>query len=95
MCSSDLNEVLDLREMSQGAKLAAKNVVKIKIPQDMENGLEQIKEVLSQNRGETPVLIYLGNTGKAMKTKPDLWVNADSAFRQQVTALIGEENLKL
>lgn len=89
------NEVLDLREMSQGAKLAAKNVVKIKIPQDMENGLEQIKEVLSQNRGETPVLIYLGNTGKAMKTKPDLWVNADSAFRQQVTALIGEENLKL
>ncbi|MCQ4636363.1 DNA polymerase III subunit alpha [Anaerovorax odorimutans] len=89
------NEVLDLKETSQGAKTAAQNVVKIRIPDSLENGLEQIREILSQHKGGTPVIIYLGQTGKAMKTKQDLWVNADEAFCERVSQLIGRENLKV
>ncbi|MCB6993606.1 DNA polymerase III subunit alpha [bacterium 210820-DFI.6.37] len=89
------NEVLDLREASQGARLAAQKPVKIRIPDNLENGIERIREILIQHKGNTPVIIYLGTTGKAMKTKPDLWVSADEAFQEKVEALIGPENLKL
>ena len=89
------NEVLDLRENSRGAEIAAQKVVKIRIPEHVETGLEQIREILTQHRGSTPVIIYLGKTGKAMKTKQDLWVDADETFCQRVSELIGAENLKL
>lgn len=89
------NEVKDLREMSKNARLAAHTPVKIRIPDDLEGGLEQVRDILLSHRGETPVLIYLGTTGKSMKTKPDLWVNPDEAFQNQVIRLIGKENLKL
>lgn len=89
------NEVKDLREMSRNAKLAAHSPVKIRIPDELEGGLEQIRDILISHKGETPVLIYLGTTGKSMKTKPDLWVNPDDGFQNQVIRLIGRENLKL
>ena len=89
------NEVLDLRENSRGARMAAQNVVKIRIPDHMEKGLEQIREILAQYKGSTPVIIYLGKTGKAMKTKPDLWVDANETFCESVSELIGAENLKI
>ena len=89
------NEVLDLRENSRGAEIAAQKVVKIRIPEHVETGLEQIREILTQHRGSTPVIIYLGKTGKAMKTKQNLWVDADETFCQRVSELIGAENLKL
>ena len=60
-----------------------------------ELSLEQIRDILISHRGETPVLIYMGTTGKSMKTKPDLWVNPDEAFQEQVIRLIGRDNLKL
>ncbi len=90
------NDVLDLREVSKGAKIAAQgNLVKIRIPDELENGLERIRRILLRHRGNSPVVIYLGTTGKSMKTKEDLWVNGGEAFRQEVTNLIGQENLKM
>lgn len=90
------NDILDLREVSRGAKIAAQeNLVKIRIPDGLEDGLEQIRQVLLRHRGNHPVVIYLGTTGKSMKTKENLWVNGDEAFRQEVTGLIGQENLKM
>lgn len=90
------NDILDLREVSRGAKIAAQeNLVKIRIPDGLEDGLEQIRQVLLRHRGGHPVVIYLGTTGKSMKTKENLWVNGDEAFRQEITSLIGQENLKM
>lgn len=90
------NDILDLREVSKGAKLAAQNnLVKIRLPDGMEDGLEQIRQVLLRHRGNNPVIIYLGNSGKSMKTKENLWVNGDEAFREEVTNLIGQGNLKM
>ncbi|MCI8647161.1 MAG: DNA polymerase III subunit alpha [Firmicutes bacterium] len=89
------NEVLDLREASAGAKLAAGSPVKIRLPDHLEDGIERIREILVSHRGDTPVILYLGTSGKSMKTKPDLWVNPDDAFREAVTKLIGNENLKI
>lgn len=90
------NDILDLREVSRGAKIAAQsNLVKIRIPDGMEDGLEQIRRILLRHRGNNPVVIYLGTTGKSMKTKENLWVNGDEDFRQEVISLIGQENLKM
>ncbi|MCI9597751.1 MAG: DNA polymerase III subunit alpha [Firmicutes bacterium] len=90
------NDILDLREVSRGAKIAAQeNLVKIRIPDELEDGLERIRQVLLRHRGNHPVVIYLGNTGKSMKTKENLWVNGDEIFQQEVTSLIGQGNLKM
>lgn len=89
------DEVRDLREASKDAKLAARDPVKIRIPDELENGLEQIRDILVAHKGETPVIIYLGTTGKSMKTKPDLWVSPNEAFQQRIVGLIGEKNLKI
>lgn len=88
------NEVLDLRQTKKTGEMLGTRV-KIKIPDHLEGGLEQIREILLTYRGETPVLIYLGNTGKMMKTKMDLWVNPTEDFQREVEALIGRENLKI
>lgn len=88
------NEVLDLRETSAGAATALA-MIKIKIPESLEDGMDRIHQLLRKYKGETPVLIYLGNSGKMMKTKPDLWVNPNEGFKNEITALIGETNLKL
>lgn len=90
-----VNEVMDLREVSRGAKLVEQNPVKIRIPDYLENGIEQIRQILLQHKGDTPVIIYLGTTGKSMKTKPDLWIQPDEVFKEKVIRLIGPENLKI
>ncbi len=89
------NEIRDLKQASREAKMASHAPVKIRIPDSLENGLERIRDILIEHKGEMPVIIYLGNTGKAMKTKPDLWVSGDDSFRSQVIGLIGETNLKM
>lgn len=89
------NEIHDLKQSSREAKLASHAPVKIRIPDNLDNGLERIRDILVEHKGEMPVIIYLGNTGKAMKTKPDLWVSGDDSFRSQVIGLIGEGNLKM
>lgn len=89
------NEIHDLREASAGAKLVSANPVKIRLPDHLEDGIERIRKILISHKGETPVILYLGSSGKSMKTKPDLWVNPDDTFREAVTELIGKENLKI
>lgn len=88
------NEILDLRETSSGAKRAEGEKVKLKIPETLENGLEQVRQLLLRHKGETPVIIYIGDTGKAMKTSPDLWVEANDAFEAEAMKLVGSNNVK-
>ena len=99
------NEVMDLRETGKSASIAngdnkadTVNIadmqpVKIRIPDDMADGLQVIRDVLVKHKGETPVIIYM--KGKAMKTSRDLWVEADDIFCGKIRALVGPENFKM
>ncbi len=89
------NDISDLREASRSAGMVLREQVKIRIPDGMDNGPEQIREILLRHKGRTPVILYLGSTGKAMKTKPDLWIERSESFEKEVTELIGKENLKM
>jgi len=97
-------EILSLRETSQAAKGAgagagaggagAEALVKLKIPAELADGLEKIKEILRRYKGETPVVLYPA-AGKPMKAPPDLWVSGSEDFQKEMSALIGAENLKI
>ena len=98
------NEVMDLRETGKSADIAkgpgsADTVsiadmqpVKIRVPDDMADGLQIIREILVKHKGLTPVIIY--SKGKAMKTSRDLWVDPDDAFCAKVRAIVGPDNFK-
>ncbi len=98
------NEIMDLRETGRSANIADNvnkadtvNIadmqpVKIRIPDDMADGLQVIRDILVKHKGETPVIIY--SKGKAMKTDRNLWVKADDVFCAKVRAIVGPENFK-
>ena len=95
------NEIIDLRESGKSAdaaktestvNIADMQPVKIRIPDDMEDGLELIRDILVRHKGETPVIIY--SKGKAMKTNRNLWVTPDDVFCGKVIAMVGSENFK-
>lgn len=71
-------------------------LVKVKIPQNADPNitLEQIKSVLRRHSGNSQVLIYLPN-GKMLKTAPSLWVEQTVPLRQQLMAILGQENVKM
>ena len=68
----------------------------MKIPQNADPNitLEQIKSVLRRHSGNSQVLIYLPN-GKMLKTEPSLWVEQTVPLRQQLMAILGQENVKM
>ena len=66
--------------------------VKIRVPDDMADGLQVIRDILVKHKGTTPVIIY--SKGKAMKTSRDLWVDPDDAFCAKVRAIVGPDNFK-
>lgn len=71
------------------------NIVKITIPADMDENrsLSQIREIIMDHRGDTPVVITAAATNKKYKTKSDLWVDPTDRFIQRITKLIGKENI--
>lgn len=87
------DSVFDVRNADVAA---TKKTVKIRIPSVETQGtdLNSIKEILSQYKGDTPVLIYTPD-GKVLKTQSDLWVDVNQAFSDAVCRVIGESNLKI
>lgn len=71
-------------------------LIKLKIPANInqEANLEQIKSILQRHRGNAQVLIYLAD-GKILKTDRDLWAEPTSALRNQLIAILGQENVKI
>ena len=75
---------------------AGQHTVKITIPEDLDEAqtLSQIKEIIMEHRGDTPVVITAAATNKKYKTKSDLWVNPSDSFRQKLSSLVGRENIR-
>ena len=71
-------------------------IVKLRISANMneEMTLQQIKTNLARHKGDYEVLIYLPS-GKTLKTDSNLWVQPSPALRNQLVALLGQENVKM
>lgn len=73
------------------------SLVKIKVPKSIEEvrGLNIIKELILNNKGKHPVMIYIEESGKKLKTNKDLWVEPNQSFISAIEALVGKENIKV
>lgn len=70
--------------------------VKLRIPSGMNENmvLNQVKLNLKRHKGNYMVLIYMPD-GKMFKTGSELWVQPSPALRNQLIALLGQENVKM
>ena len=77
-------------------KNEAQSMIKVKIPseENLNIVLEQIKFTLQRHKGESQVLIYLPD-GKILRTDRDLWAEPTIALRNQLIAILGQENVKM
>ena len=71
-------------------------MIKLRISANMneEMTLQQIKVNLSRHKGDYKVLIYLPS-GKTLSTDRSLWAEPSPALRNQLVALLGQENVKM
>ncbi|MDD2484215.1 MAG: DNA polymerase III subunit alpha, partial [Eubacteriales bacterium] len=70
--------------------------VKLRIPESMDEQqtLCDMREVLEAFPGDTPVIIYLAQSKKSLKTGTNLWVSLCDGFFEEVEKLVGKENIK-
>ena len=87
-------EGVDSREASAGRE--PEGLIKVRMPSgvDVNVNLEQIKMTLKRHRGNAQVLIYLPE-GKTLKTDASLWAEPTAALVNQLSALVGRENVKV
>jgi DNA polymerase-3 subunit alpha len=91
----DINDFNGFNGNGNG-KIPGPHTVKITIPEDLDEAqaLAQIREIIMEHRGDTPVVITAAATNKKYKTKSDLWVNPNDSFRQKLSGLVGRENIQ-
>jgi DNA polymerase-3 subunit alpha len=82
-------------ENTQNSSLP-ESIIKLKIPQNADQNitLGQLKETLTRHRGQAQVLIYLPD-GKILRTDRNLWAEPTMALRNQLVAILGQENVKI
>lgn len=87
------DRIFDINDFN-GGNLSS--IVKITIPAEMDENrtLSEIRKIIMENRGDTPVIITAAATNKKYKTKPDLWVDPTDRFIQRLSELLGEENIQ-
>ena len=69
-------------------------LVKIKLPGgDTSEILERIRRVMLAHRGTYQAIVYMP-TGGSFRTERELWVDPGNGFREDITAIVGEENYK-
>ncbi len=70
--------------------------VKLRIPEGMDEreALQDIKDLLCNHPGDSPVLIYGCSTGKCFKVDTRLWIDPSQDFYREMEAFIGKENIK-
>ncbi len=87
------DRIFDINDFNGGA---ASGIVKITIPaeRDEAQALAEIRKIIMEHKGDTPVIITAAASNKKYKTKSDLWVNPDERFRQRISGLLGKGNIQ-
>lgn len=70
--------------------------VKISIPKELDEAdtLNEIKKIMLEHRGQTPVIITALGSNQKYKTNSKLWVHPNDIFTKKIEDLIGKENIK-
>lgn len=73
-----------------------RNPIKLRIPETMneQETLGRVKDLLRQNAGDTPVLIYTANGKKGLRADTSLWVTPSDGFFRAMKDLLGSGNVK-
>ena len=56
---------------------------------------ERVKNILSENKGDTAVYIYCTSTGKKLEAPKNLWITPEKTLFDSLSDLLGMENIKL
>lgn len=84
-------EVLpDIVEMPEDAK---KLFVRMEKKDQAAQVLVNLKELLKQYPGDTPVVLYYEETQKTMQLQQELWVSPDEEFLSEIRELMGPQNV--
>lgn len=88
------DKIFDIESFGEGT--APSNAVKITIPESLDEArcLGSIREIITEHRGDTPVVITAAASNKKYKTKSDLWVNPSDSFILKIARLVGKENIQ-
>jgi hypothetical protein len=75
--------------------MPANGTVRLTIPKGFEEAkyLAEIKNIIIEHKGETPVIITAAATNKKYRTKPDLWCDPCDSFINKISNLLGKENI--
>lgn len=76
----------------QKAKAERLNLA-IDLGEKLEDYIDEIKEILSQHKGTSKVVIYDKNTKQKFVTESEYWVTLSEGLRQDLKALLGENNV--
>lgn len=88
--------LLDDAEQKAEKRDVPAGLIKVKIPADVDAAitLDQIKFTLQRHKGDHQVLLYMPD-GKTLKTDRSLWAESTEALRNQLIAIVGQENVKM
>ena len=88
------DKIFDIESFGDGA--VPSSTVKITIPQGLDEArcLSEIREIIMEHKGDTPVVITAAETGKKYKTKSNLWVSVDDSFIFKLSQLVGKDNVQ-
>ena len=70
-------------------------IIKVTIPKEMNESevLTSISKIMTEHKGDVPVLIISEATEKKYRTKSDLWVKPDHLFFDQLAGVVGKGNI--
>lgn len=74
-------------KISSGLYLKVKNI--------NDSVFENIKLILSKNKGNTAVYIYCTDTKKKLEAPKSLWISENDSLINELTQLLGAENVKI
>lgn len=66
----------------------------LKVPDTSGELFYKVRQILSENGGNYPVIIYCTSTGRKLKAPDTLQIAPSSEFFDKLKALLGEENVK-
>ena len=93
VCSSvegfplNADKAVEKKKISSGLYLKVENV--------QGDIFEQVKKILSQYRGSTPVYIYCTSTGKKLEAPKALQISPKKELFHKLSDILGEENIKM
>lgn len=76
-------------------EVTASKTLYINLPEKSAVYLGQVKNVLTQYQGTTPVSLHFADTKQYMKAPQNLWVNPTEEAMRVIISMFGEKNVKL